>query len=36
MVRDSREEEYDLSDGQRLSILESNVSTHRNMLIAIV
>jgi len=35
-VTGSREEEYDLSDGQRLSILEGYVSTNRNMLIVMV
>lgn len=32
----SREEEYDLSDGQRLSMLEDSVNTNRNMLIVMV
>jgi len=32
-VADSREEEHELSDSQRIAILESNVSTNRNILI---
>ena len=32
-MADSREEEHELSDGQRIAILESNVSTNRNILI---
>ena len=32
-MADSREEEHELSDSQRIAILESNVSTNRNILI---
>lgn len=35
-MSDAREEEYDLSDGQRLSLLESAVNTNRMMLIVMV
>lgn len=32
-MNDSREEEYDLSDGQRLTVLEGYVATNRNILV---
>jgi len=35
-VTDSRDEEYDLSEGQRLALLEGTVNTNRNMLIVMV
>ena len=35
-MSDAREEEYDLSDGQRLTVLEGTVNTNRTMLIVMV
>ena len=35
-MTDSRDEEYDLSEGQRLALLEGTVNTNRNMLIVMV
>lgn len=35
-MSDTRDEEYDLSEGQRLALLEHTVNTNRNMLVVMV